>query len=76
MDVDSDPLVLVDLSGGFVFVERLVLVIRGELDRVRHEPDDEEQVVRRFERGVRLFGGLVHGERNHDQNQVLDDCFG
>ena len=52
-----------------------MLVIRGKLDRVCHEPDDEEYVVRRFERGVGLFGGLVHRERNHDQNQVLYDRF-
>ena len=66
LDVDSDPLVLVDLSSGFVFVERLVLVIRGELDHICHEPNDEEHVVRRLEGGMRLFGSLVDGKRNHD----------
>ena len=76
LDVDSDPLVLVDLSSDFVFVERLVLVIRGELDRVCHEPGDKQYVVGCFERSMRLFDSLVHRKRNHDQNQVLNDCFG
>ena len=52
-----------------------MLVIRGELDRVCGEPNEEEYVVRRFEGGVRLFGGLVNGKGNHDQNQVLYGCF-
>ena len=51
-----------------------MLIICGELDRVCHEPDDEEYVVGCLEGGVRLFDSLVHGKRNHNQDQVLDDC--
>ena len=35
LNVYSSPFVFVDLSGGLVFVERLVLVVRGEFDRSR-----------------------------------------
>ena len=65
-DVDSDPLVLVNLSSDLVFLEGLVLVIRGELDHVCHEANDEERVVGYLEGGVGLFDSLVHRKRNHD----------
>jgi len=55
-------------------MERLVLVIRGELDSVCYEPDDKEYVVGCLERGVRLFCSLVYRKRNREQNQVLCDC--
>lgn len=66
LGIDPDPLVHVSLRGDFIFLERLVLTIRGKLDRVCHEPDDEEYVVRCLEEGVGLFGSLVHGKRNRD----------
>ena len=56
-------------------MEGLVLVICDELDRVCHESDDKEYVVRCLERGARSFGDLIYRERNHQQNQVLRDCF-
>ena len=49
-------------------MERLVLVIRGELDRICREPDDKEYVVGCLQGVVRLFDGLVHRKRNHEQN--------
>ena len=65
-DVDSDPLVLVNLPSRFVFVERLVLVICSELDRDCYESDGEEYVVGCLRRSVGLFGNLVHRKRSRD----------
>ena len=52
-----------------------MLVIRGELDYVRDEPDNEEYVVGCLERGVRLFDSLVYREHDREQNQILCDRF-
>ena len=47
-------------------MERLVLVISSELDRVGHKPEGKKNVVGRLEGGVRLSSSLIYRKRNHE----------